>query len=234
MMLHTHALRFFSHCSWFLLPLIFFTSFVEITYAQQSKESEDARGKEIAVQFSKKMATLRSFRAALNLEIKYPQQKTPRVYTADLEARGAQYYFNGVGLEVYSDGRSRWQYVASSKEVTITTVDSTSTSPVDNPLRLFSSYQDDFRIQFRGERTEGGHTYYDLSLYPRDINQPYSQIHIALYKQTLYPAKFSYFGRDGSRYIIELKKFEPNAQVRSVFSLDTKKLKGVTVTDLRE
>lgn len=233
-MLHSRTLVFFSHCSWLVLSIIFFSSLARTTYAQQTKENGDTRGKEIAAQFSKKMAALHSFRAALNLEIKYPQQKTPRVYTADLEARGAQYYFNGVGLEVYSDGRSRWQYVASSKEVTITTVDSTSTSPVDNPLRLFSSYQEDFKIQFRGERTEGGHTYYDLSLYPHDINQPYSQIHIALYKQTLLPAKFSYFGRDGSRYIVELKKFEPNAQVRSVFSLDTKKLKGVTVTDLRE
>ena len=233
-MLHSRTLIFFSHYSWLVLSIIFFSSLARTTYAQQTKETGDTRGKEIAIQFSKKMAALHSFRAALNLEIKYPQQKTPRVYTADIEARGAQYYFNGMGLEIYSDGCSRWQYVASSKEVTITTVDSTSTSPVDNPLRLFSSYQDDFRIQFRGERTEGGHTYYDLSLYPHDINQPYSQIHIALYKQTLYPAKFSYFGRDGSRYIIELKKFDPNAQVRSVFSLDTKKLKGVTVTDLRE
>ena len=233
-MLHSRTLIFFSHYSWLVLSSIFFTSLARTTYAQQTKENGDTRGKEIAIQFSKKMAALHSFRAALNLEIKYPQQRTPRVYTADIEARGAQYYFNGMGLEIYSDGRSRWQYVASSKEVTITTVDSTSTSPVDNPLRLFSSYQDDFRIQFRGERTEGGHTYYDLSLYPHDINQPYSQIHIALYKQTLLPAKFSYFGRDGSRYIVELKKFEPNAQVRSVFSLDTKKLKGVTVTDLRE
>lgn len=233
-MLHSRTLIFFSHYSWLVLSSIFFTSLARTTYAQQTKENGDTRGKEIAIQFSKKMAALHSFRAALNLEIKYPQQKTPRVYTAAIEARGAQYYFNGMGLEIHSDGCSRWQYVASSKEVTITTVDSTSTSPVDNPLRLFSSYQDDFRIQFRGERTEGGHTYYDLSLYPHDINQPYSQIHIALYKQTLYPAKFSYFGRDGSRYIIELKKFDPNAQVRSVFSLDTKKLKGVTVTDLRE
>jgi len=234
MMLHSRTLIFFSHYSWLVLSSIFFTSLARTTYAQQTKENGDTRGKEIAIQFSKKMAALHSFRAALNLEIKYPQQRTPRVYTADIEARGAQYYFNGMGLEIYSDGRSRWQFVASSKEVTITTVDSTSTSPVDNPLRLFSTYQDDFKIQFRGERTEGGQTFYDLSLYPRDINQPYSQIHIALYKQTLYPAKFSYFGRDGSRYIIELKKFEPNAQVRSIFSLDTKKLKGVTVTDLRE
>lgn len=233
-MLHSRTLIFFSHYSWLVLSSIFFTSLARTTYAQQTKENGDTRGKEIAIQFSKKMAALHSFRAALNLEIKYPQQRTPRVYTADIEARGAQYYFNGMGLEIYSDGRSRWQFVASSKEVTITTVDSTSTSPVDNPLRLFSTYQDDFKIQFRGERTEGGQTFYDLSLYPRDINQPYSQIHIALYKQTLYPAKFSYFGRDGSRYIIELKKFEPNAQVRSIFSLDTKKLKGVTVTDLRE
>lgn len=233
-MLHSRTLIFFSHYSWLVLSSIFFTSLARTTYAQQTKENGDTRGKEIAIQFSKKMAALHSFRAALNLEIKYPQQRTPRVYTADIEARGAQYYFNGMGLEIYSDGCSRWQYVASSKEVTITTVDSTSTSPVDNPLRLFSSYQEDFKIQFRGERTEGGQTFYDLSLYPRDINQPYSQIHIALYKQTLYPAKFSYFGRDGSRYIIELKKFDPNAQVRSVFSLDTKKLKGVTVTDLRE
>lgn len=233
-MLHSRTLIFFSHYSWLVLSSIFFTSLARTTYAQQTKENGDTRGKEIAAQFSKKMAALRSFRATINLEIQYPQLKAPRVYTANIEARGAQYYFNGMGLEIYSDGRSRWQFVASSKEVTITTVDSTSTSPVDNPLRLFSSYQDDFRIQFRGERTEGGHTYYDLSLYPHDINQPYSQIHIALYKQTLLPAKFSYFGRDGSRYIVELKKFEPNAQVRSVFSLDTKKLKGVTVTDLRE
>lgn len=220
----------FTHILFFVV--LFFTT-ADAVYGQ-GNEQENARGKDIASRFSKKMAALTSFRAAISLEVKYQQVKTPRVYNATLEARGVQYHFSGMGLEVYSDGKSRWQHATATKEVTITSVDTTSTSPIDNPLRIFSSYHDDFKIQFQGERTEGGQTFYDLSLYPYDINQPYSQIHLALNKQTLLPAKLSYFGRDGSRYVVDFKKFEPNAKVRTTFSLDPSKLKGVAVTDLRE
>jgi len=213
---------------WLTFPLI------QATYGQRVKEKDDTRGKEIAAQFSKKMAALKSFKATMGLEVKYQQVKTPRVYNATIEARGNQYYFSGMGLEVHSDGKTRWQHVTATKELTITAVDSTSTSPLENPLRIFSTYQNDFKIQFLGERTEAGQTFYDLSLYPYDINQSYSQIHLAIHKQSLLPAKLSYFGRDGSRYVVDFKSFEPNAKVRTQFVLDLKQLKGVTVTDLRE
>ena len=213
----------------------FFTLFiVPISHAQQAKEKEDLRGKEIASRFAKKMAALHSFRTTLGLEVKFQQMKNPKVYTATLEARGRQYYFSGMGLDVYSDGKSRWQHAVAARELTITAVDTTSASPLENPLRIFSTYQDNFKITFQGERTEGGKTFYDLSFYPHDINQPYSQIHLSIYKQTLTPAKLSYFGRDGSRFVVDFKKFEPNAKVRSSFSLDPSTLKGVQVTDLRE
>ncbi len=201
--------------------------------AQSVAGEDEKRGIEIATRFSKKMDALKTFQAVVEFSIEHPQWKSPRSYTATLEAQRPAFYFSGMGHEIYSDGVSRWQYMPAQKEVVVMPVDSTSLSPIENPLRLFSHLGTNFRIYFQGERTEGKERYYDLSLYPHDLNAPYSQIHVALHQQTLYPAKFSYIGRDGVNYVVSISSFTPNAKVRKNFVLDTKALKGVKVTDLR-
>ena len=203
-------------------------------YAQAPVGEEELRGAEIAARFEEKMTSLKSFAAEVGFELQHPQWKSPRTYTAKLEARGRAFYFSGMGYELYSDGASRWQYSPAQKEVVVHTVDTASLSPIENPLRLFSHLGATFRTRFRGERTEGTTRYYDLTLYPRDTNAPYSQIHVALYQKNLHPAQFTYLGRDGVNYVVKITKFDPNAKVRTNFALDTKALKGVTVTDLRE
>ncbi len=201
--------------------------------AQSVTSEEEQRGVDIATRFSKKMSALKTFRAVVGFSIEHPQWKSPRSYNATLEAQRPAFYFSGMGHEIYSDGVSRWQYIPAQKEVVVMRVDSTSLSPIENPLRLFSHLGTNFRIYFQGERTEGKERYYDLSLYPHDLNAPYSQIHVALHQETLYPAKFSYIGRDGVNYVVSISSFSPNAKVRTNFALDTKALKGVKVTDLR-
>lgn len=215
----------------FLLVLCVASSFP--LRAQRVTSDDEQRGLEIATRFSKKMGALKTFRAVVGFSIEHPQWKSPRSYTATLEAQRPAFYFSGMGHEIYSDGVSRWQYMPAQKEVVVMPVDSTSLSPIENPLRLFSHLGTNFRIYFQGERTEGKERYYDLSLYPHDLNAPYSQIHVALHQETLYPAKFSYIGRDGVNYVVSISSFSPNAKVRKNFALDTKALKGVKVTDLR-
>lgn len=201
--------------------------------AQSWEGEQEKRGVEIATRFAEQMRPLKTFRAVVEFSVEHPQWKAPRSYTATLEAKQPAFYFLGMGHEIYSDGVSRWQYMPAQKEVVIMRVDSTSLSPIENPLRLFSNLGTNFRIYLQGERAEGKERYYDLSLYPHDLNAPYSQIHVVLHQKTLYPAKFTYIGRDGVNYAVSISSFTPNAKVRTNFTLDTKALKGVKVTDLR-
>lgn len=216
---------------------IFFLFLAFVAHAQApaapKMSAEEVQGAAVAERFMKKMKSLKSFRTTLALEISFQQIKTPRKYSAKLEVRDRCFYFSGMDLEIYSDGQTRWQYAPLRKEVVISTIDTAARSPLENPLSIFSAYTSDFKIFLQGERTEKNITYYDLSLYPRDTNQPYSQIHLALNKKTLHPVKASYIGRDGSRYILSFSQFEANAAVRTHFKPNLKKWKGANITDLR-
>ncbi|MGP1362783.1 MAG: LolA family protein [Bacteroides sp.] len=221
------------HYTSYLILLLFCTLSSQILEAQYTPK-DSTRGKQLLSRFCSKMGGVNSLRATFSFEVLFPTSKTPAEYKATLESRGNQFFLSVMGIEIYSDTQTRWQYTPAKKDVVITQVDSTSASPLDNPLQLLKYDISTLRIEFRGERTEKNSTYYDLSLYPLDINQPYTQIHLTLHKRTLYPAKLSYFGRDGVRYKVSVDQFEANAKVRARFALDVQKLKGVRITDLRE
>ncbi len=183
--------------------------------------------------FFQHMRALRSLKAHVVMQVDNQQRGVKASYEGDLEMRGNAFHFAGMGMEIYSDGRSRWQYLPEEREVTVYPVDTASSAPLDRPLRLLREYQKDFKVRFRGERSANGKTYYDMTLYPRDIRVAYSQIHVAVDKKTLAPEKLTYQGKDGVHYIVRIGRFKPNAKVRTSFAFTPPKGADVEVIDLR-
>ncbi|PIE84119.1 MAG: hypothetical protein CSA07_03360 [Bacteroidia bacterium] len=198
----------------------------------QAPEADDSQHPTV-VEFAKRLLQVKTLRAHVETKMDNQQADMKLTYKGDIEMRGSEYKFRGMGMEVYSNGRERWQYLPKEKEVTVYAVDSTDHSPIAQPLGIVKGYRDMYKVRFRGERTEGRTTYYDISLYPKDMNAAYSQIHLAILKKDLSPSKITYRGKDGVHYTVEISRFEPNAKLSKDFAADPRKIKGVEVIDLR-
>lgn len=200
------------------------------TWAQKDSIDE---GHPAVREFAKRMAGLKSIMADVECTISRPEMKMTAPFTGSLEARGESYALKMDGIEIYSDGQSRWQYMPEEKEVTVTTLSDVSTSPLDRPMQLFQEYSTLFKVRYRGEHVKDGVRYLDFTFYPRDLRQPYTQIHVSVVASTYMPYKMTYMGKDGVSYLLTLKNVKPNAPVRSSFNFESQGYKGVEVIDLR-
>lgn len=200
--------------------------------AMAQKDSID-EGHPAVQEFARRMASLRSMTSDVECTVVRPNVKMTAPFTGSIEAKGESYVLKTDGLEIYSDGVSRWQYLPESKEVTVSTLSDVSNSPLDRPLQLFREYSKLFKVRYQGEHTKDGVRYFDYTFYPRDLRQPYTQIHVSVVALDYTPYKMTYMGKDGVSYLLTLKNFKRNAAVRSSFRFDPKAHKGVEVIDLR-
>lgn len=184
-------------------------------------------------QFAEKILSLRSMEAVVLCQVDNQQTGVKSEYRANLEARGNSYFVSGMGMEIYSNGVSRWQYLPDVNEVTISKVDTAAANALEQPLRIFEHYEKQFKVRYRGERKEGGQTYADFTLYPRSLGTPYSQIHLSIRKGDLQPMQMTYQGKDGVHYKVIVEDYKPNANVRKEFSFDLSRHKGIEIVDLR-
>lgn len=183
--------------------------------------------------FLSHMERLQSFRAEISMVIDNQRNGVKSSYEGRLAVRGNAFHFVGMGMEVFSDGKVRWQYLPREREVTVFSVDTLSASPIDSPMRMLRNIKADFKTRFRGERREGGRVYYDLTLYPKDVRVPYSQIHLAVVKSSLNPEKITYQGKDGMHYVVHITDFDANAAVRKTFRFEPPRGENIEVIDLR-
>lgn len=206
--------------------------FVGFTPANAQKDSID-EGHPAVRAFASRMASLQSMTADVECIVSRPNVKMTAPFIGSIEAKGECYVLTMDGLEIYSDGTSRWQYMPDANEVTVTTLSDVAASPLDRPLQLFREYSSLFKVRYRGEHTKDGVRYLDFTFYPRDLRQPYTQIHVSVVASNYTPYKMTYMGKDGVSYLLTLKNFKRNAPVRSSFSFNPQSHKGVEVIDLR-
>lgn len=224
---HTH-LKFLTRFACLLLACL--VGGGGAVFAQKDSIDE---GHPAVAEFARRMSTLKTMRSDVECQITRPNMKMAVPFKGSIEARGASYALKMDGIEIYSDGKERWQYLPEEKEVTITTLSDVTSSPLDRPLELFLQYSTLFKVRYRGEHVKDGIRYLDFTFYPRDLRQPYTQIHVSVQASNYNPYKVSYMGKDGVSYLITLKNFTRDVEIRQNFSFDPKSYRGIEVIDLR-
>ncbi len=183
--------------------------------------------------FARAMSNLESFSADIEYAIQSPSLTTETGLKGKLLAKGEAYKITTPGLELYSDGKVRWQYLPEQNEVTIAALEPVEATPLDHPLQLFKHYAEYFKVRYRGQRTEGGKTFLDYSFYPRNLRQPYSQIHLTVQAGVYIPYKITYQGKDGTNYLITMSNFKKNAPIAEALAFNSAAHPGVEIVDLR-
>jgi outer membrane lipoprotein carrier protein len=191
-------------------------------------------GKDLVKSFSEKMQSYQTISADFSFTLQNLQEGITDTHKGELVFKGKKYKLSLMGLEVFFDGATKWQYIPEANEVTISKPTTLDGGFFDDPTLIFRNYEKDFNSRFIGEKVEKGVSLYEVDLYPEDLSMPYSIIKIVFKKQNLEPVSIKYQGKDGLNYIIEVKKFKANNPVKDEdFVFVPSKHKAIEIVDLR-
>lgn len=191
-------------------------------------------GKDLVREFSNKMLAYQSVSFNLSFTIENLQEGISETYEGKFKLKDKSYYLDLMEMEVYFNGQTKWQFIPTVNEVTISEPIDLDGGFFDDPTQIFRSYEQDFKSKYMGEKVVRGVSFYEVELYPEDLSAPYSILKITFKKQNLEPVSVKYQGKDGVNYIIEIESFKVNQQMSSdEFNFVPANHAGIVVVDLR-
>jgi len=221
-----------------LFTLLSLVSVVLTAPAQSLKSlknptQSDPAAKKILDAVSSKFKTFSSPQAAFTYRVENADGKVLSSKKGTVTMKGNRYKVNLDDMEIYSDGKTTWNYDKSANEVTVDNVNSTATAMT--PQKMFTNFYDkDFYYKLNGEKKEAGKTLQEIELTPTDKTRPYHKVYVSIDKasNTIYSAKF--LEKAGGRYSYIINTLKPTTTVAdSYFIFDKTKYPGVEVVDLR-
>jgi len=196
--------------------------------------SQEVNPDGIVRSFSNKMQEIKSLSATFSFTLENLQERITDTHQGKILAKGKMFYLDLMGMEVFSDGQTKWQYIKEAKEVTISKMNVKENSFLDDPMKLFKDYDKNFKYKYIGQQKLKNRVLHEVDFFPRDLNLPYSSVKLQFDANTLEPYLIRYQGKDGNNYIIQIKNFKSNVPFRDDrFKFDVEKHKGVEVIDMR-
>lgn len=195
--------------------------------------TNDPEAKKILDAVSAKFRTLSSPQASFTYKVENAQGKALSTKKGSVTMKGNKYRVSMDGLELYSDGRTTWNYEKSANEVTINNVDNSGAAMTPQKM-LTNFYDKDFYYKYNGEKKDAGKTLQEIELTPTDKSRPYFKVYLYVDKaaKNIYSARF--LEKSGGRYTYTITSLKNSAGVADKeFVFDKSKYPGVEVVDLR-
>jgi len=205
------------------------------TNAQIGKNptKNDPEAKRILDAVSAKFKTYRAPQATFTYSVENAQGKVLSSKKGTVIMKGNKYKVVMDGMEIYSDGKTSWNYDKSSNEVTVNTVDASGSQMTPQKL-LTNFYDKDFYYKFNGEKKVGGKTIEEIELTPTDKTRPFHKVYLTVDKNTNTITSARFLEKTGGRYTYTITNLKPTVSVSDAeFTWDKSKHPGVEVVDLR-
>lgn len=137
----------------------------------------DAKAKQILDQTSQKTRSFNTISADFTFSMQNAQLKETN--NGSIKLKGNKYVVEipGAGLKVFADGKTSWTYMKNGNQVTISTIDESSSELMD-PSTVFTIYEKGFKSKFIAEKTVEGKPVYQIELYPDKTEFEVSKITI--------------------------------------------------------
>jgi outer membrane lipoprotein-sorting protein len=200
------------------------------TLAQQ-----DQKAKEILDKVTQTTQAYKSIEATFSFEMENKTRNVKEINTGSIILKGNKYkvHLNELGVEVYSDGKNIWTYMAEANEVSISGFNNDDEDMMD-PAKVFTIYQNGFDYKLVGEELQNGKSMYSIDLFPQDKNNNYSQIRVHIDKTKMLINSAIMKGKDGNTYTVKVDQFKTDKPYNdSFFVFDTSKHPNVEVIDMR-
>lgn len=203
--------------------------------AQKNKNptQNDAVAKKILDAVSAKFKTFKSPQASFTYKVENSEGKALSTKKGTVIMKGSKYKVSMDGLEIFSDGKTIWNYDKGANEVTVNSVDPSGSAMTPQKL-LTNFYDSDFYYKYNGEKKEGKKVLQEIELTPTDKTRPFHKIYLLVDKanKTIYSARF--LEKAGGRYSYTITNLKGSAVVKDAdFVFDKSKYPNVEVIDLR-
>lgn len=196
-------------------------------------QTNDPAAKQILDAVSAKFKTFSSVQAGFSYKVENAAGKALSTKKGTVWMKGNKYRVSFGGQEIFSDGKTIWNYDKSSNEVTINNVDASASTLT--PQKLFTNFYDkDFLYLLNGEKKVGAKTMQEIEMTPTDKSKSFHKVYLQVDKaaKTIYSTKVLENG--GNRYTYTVSTMKTNGpSADSQFSFDKNKYPGVEVVDLR-
>jgi outer membrane lipoprotein carrier protein len=195
---------------------------------------EDPEALKILDQVSAKAKNNQTIQADFELVIDNKRENKTSKSKGFVKIKGEKYFMESMGTQVYFDGKTLWSYMADVNEVNISQPDSTSDDFVENPAKLFSFYNRDFKYHLVGETKLDEGWMYEIDLFPKSLDQPYSRIKIYIFRDTFDLFMVKAVSKEGIDYSAFIRNTKYNIPMSDgLFSFQPAKHKGIEIVDLR-
>lgn len=218
-----------------IFTLLTFAFAALLASAQPGKNptQNDPEAKKVLDAVSAKFKTFKSPQASFTYKVENAQGKVLSNKRGTVSMKGTKFKVSMEGMEIFSDGKTVWNYDKSANEVTVNNLNEGGSNMT--PQRIFTNFYDkDFYYKLNGIKKEGGKTLSEIELTPTDKTRPYHKVYVLVDKATnaIYSAKF--LEKSGSRYSYTITSLKASASVADGdFVFNKSKYPGVEVVDLR-
>lgn len=208
---------------------------VALFVAHVSLAQSDEKAKEILDEVSAKTKTFKSMSADFVFSMVNEEMEIDEHNAGTIKVKGQKYAVKlpDLGVEVFSDGTTIWNYMKDGNQVTISSVEDESSELMD-PSSIFSIYERGFRSEYVGEVEENGKTLYRIDLFPDSDEYDVTKIEVSIDKNTMMLSSATLYATDENLYTIEVKKMDTGQNFPdSDFVFDAGKYGDVEVIDFR-
>jgi outer membrane lipoprotein-sorting protein len=212
----------------FILFPIFFLLFNTV-FSQQDPEA-----KVILDRVAEKTKNYSTIQADFELIIENHRDGKNSKSIGSVKMKGEKYYIESMGSKVYFDGKTIWSYMEDLNEVNISVPDSAKEDFIENPTKIFSFYNRDFKYQLIGEVQTDEGWMYEIDLFPNNLDQPYSRFKLLVHRDTDDIYKVTAVGKEGVDYTAYIKNTKYNKPLTDdLFVFKPEKHKGIEINDMR-
>ena len=196
-----------------LFILVIFLMAVSLLKAQP-----DAKAKQILDEVSAKTRSFPSITADFIFSLENIHADIRENNEGTIKVKGSKYRLElpEIGLQVYSDGITLWNYMAEGNQVTISAVEEGGDDLMD-PASVFTIYEKGFRSKLVDDKRIGSVDCYQIELYPDSDEFEVTKIVLFIGKQDKMIKSASLFGTDGNLYGIEIKKMNTTDDLPDAF-----------------
>ena len=205
----------------------------------------DPKAKKIIDKLSSETKSYSSIIAEFSFKMVNQVEDISEEFSGKVIIKGDKYHLSIMGTETYSDGETIWTHIVDAEELNITNRDRDDDSFLNNPRKIFSISEDDYKMKYIGETVKEKIKYDEIELYPVKLDQGLEEgeegssdlskivLLTEIGNNRIY--EIAYHGKDGNIYTVVLNKFSTNKPINdSEFVFDLNKNPDVEVIDLRD
>jgi outer membrane lipoprotein-sorting protein len=203
---------------------------VFFTQAQQ-----DTKAKQILEEVSKNTRSVNTISADFVFLMENKEMEISERNEGSIKLKGQKYVVDlpDLGVKVFSDGKTLWNYMEDGNQVTISNMEDGGSELMD-PSSVFTIYEKGFQAKYVGEKKIGNEMVYQIELFPDTEEHEVSKILLSVGQSDKMIKSALLYGTDGNIYGIEVKKMDTLTELPdSYFVFNASDYADIEIIDFR-